>query len=108
VIAGDNLGSKFVLQTTPLGQEGYASSDFSMIGWQQGDIAIDLVYNPLKTAFVNTAQRQGAMTMGGLGMLIEQAALSQCFWFTGRLPPESILTNDEYLSIKSALSGLLA
>jgi shikimate dehydrogenase len=100
--------TKFVLQTTPLGQKGYAGFAFSLIKWKEEDIAVDLVYNPLKTAFLQRAQQEGAMTMGGMGMLIEQAALAQCFWFIGRLPNESPLESGEYLSIKSYLTNLLS
>lgn len=45
--------------------------------------AIDAVYNPLRSAFVRAARRQGAAASGGLYMLVMQAVLA---WeiFTGK------------------------
>lgn len=45
----------------------------------------DLVYNPRETKFVQDARRQGLQATTGLGMLIEQAALSFEIW-TGHNP----------------------
>jgi shikimate dehydrogenase len=45
----------------------------------------DLVYNPQKTKLVEDARHQGLQATTGLGMLIEQAALSFEIW-TGRNP----------------------
>lgn len=48
-------------------------------------IVVDLVYHPLETPLLNAARRQGCRTVGGLGMLIHQAALQQEIW-TGHTP----------------------
>jgi shikimate dehydrogenase len=45
----------------------------------------DLVYNPSETKLVQDARRQGLQATTGLGMLIEQAALSFEIW-TGQTP----------------------
>jgi shikimate dehydrogenase len=45
----------------------------------------DLVYNPRETKLVRDARRQGLQATTGLGMLIEQAALSFEIW-TGHNP----------------------
>jgi len=37
-------------------------------------VAIDLVYNPIQTAFLSSASRAGSRTLDGLGMLIYQGA----------------------------------
>lgn len=50
----------------------------------------DLVYNPRETKLVKDARSQGLSAAGGLGMLVEQAALSFEIW-TGRNPPRDIL-----------------
>ncbi|HVF25022.1 MAG TPA: shikimate dehydrogenase [Anaerolineales bacterium] len=50
----------------------------------------DLVYNPRETKLVKDARAQGSSAMTGLGMLIEQAALSFELW-TGCNPPREIM-----------------
>jgi shikimate dehydrogenase len=52
----------------------------------------DLVYNPRETKLVRNARAQGLNTSTGLGMLIEQAALSFEIW-TGHNPPRKALYN---------------
>jgi shikimate 5-dehydrogenase len=49
-----------------------------------------LVYNPRETKFVQDASRQGLQATTGLGMLIEQAALSFEIW-TGHNPSREIM-----------------
>jgi shikimate dehydrogenase len=50
----------------------------------------DLVYNPRATKLVKDAHKQGLSATTGLGMLIEQAALSFELW-TGQKPSREIL-----------------
>ena len=50
----------------------------------------DLVYNPGETRLVKDARAQGLNATTGLGMLIEQAALSFEIW-TGKSPPRELL-----------------
>jgi shikimate dehydrogenase len=50
----------------------------------------DLVYNPRETKLVKDACSQGLPATTGLGMLIEQAALSFAIW-TGRHPAREAL-----------------
>ncbi len=50
----------------------------------------DLVYNPRETKLVKLARAQGLSATTGLGMLIEQAALSFEIW-TGHNPPRDVL-----------------
>jgi shikimate dehydrogenase len=52
--------------------------------------AIDLVYNPPDTAFMQAARSAGARAENGLGMLVHQAALAFELW-TGQEPPVAIL-----------------
>ncbi|HET7144894.1 MAG TPA: hypothetical protein VFI68_12825, partial [Anaerolineales bacterium] len=53
-------------------------------------LVYDLVYNPRETKLVKDARAQGLQATTGLGMLIEQAALSFEIW-TGHNPPREIL-----------------
>jgi shikimate dehydrogenase len=50
----------------------------------------DLVYNPPETKLVREARRQSLQATTGLGMLIEQAALSFEIW-TGHNPSREIM-----------------
>ena len=47
---------------------------------------VDLVYHPLETPFLRAAREVGASTVGGLGMLVHQAALAFEQW-TGVAAP---------------------
>jgi shikimate dehydrogenase len=51
--------------------------------FRSGQLAYDLVYNPAETRFMLDAKEQGAETMCGLEMLVQQAALSYYQW-TGK------------------------
>jgi shikimate dehydrogenase len=47
----------------------------------RGDqVVVDLVYHPLRTAWLTAAEALGTRTVDGLGMLIHQAALQQERW----------------------------
>ncbi|MBH9553223.1 shikimate dehydrogenase [Inhella gelatinilytica] len=48
--------------------------------WAKGAWALDMVYGPAAAAFLQAARDQGASTRDGLGMLVEQAALSFERW----------------------------
>lgn len=52
----------------------------------EGQLVVDIVYNPLRTPFLLEAERSGARVRGGLGMLVHQAA-RQIRLFTGREAP---------------------
>ncbi|TEX45236.1 MAG: shikimate dehydrogenase [Acidimicrobiales bacterium mtb01] len=48
-------------------------------------VAVDIVYHPADTRFLNAARSRGARTIGGIGMLVHQAARQEEIW-TGRRP----------------------
>jgi len=73
-----------VVNATPLG-----SSDDDPLPdheWRPGQVALDLLYLPPVTAFMERARVAGAESWGGLGMLVRQAAASFRIW-TGQDPP---------------------
>jgi len=79
-----------IINTTPLGMSPY--DDVSP--WP-GDLAIppqaavyDLVYNPFDTQFTRNAGAAGLRAASGIGMLVEQAALSFEIW-TGLPAPRA-------------------
>ncbi len=57
---------------------------------RQSQVVVDLVYHPLRTAWLAAADRAGARTIDGLGMLIHQAALQQVAWL-GRHPDVGVM-----------------
>ncbi|MCL4261376.1 MAG: hypothetical protein KJZ52_12205, partial [Anaerolineales bacterium] len=81
-----------IVNTTPLGMtpnvnDSPLPNDVSL----KPDMPVyDLVYNPRETKLVRDARAQGLTATTGLGMLIEQAALSFEIW-TGHNPPRETL-----------------
>ena len=55
-----------------------------------GHVVADIVYHPRRTAFLVAAERAGARTVEGLGMLVHQAALQQELW-TGVKPDFTVM-----------------
>jgi shikimate dehydrogenase len=53
-------------------------------------VVADLVYHPLRTAWLIRAEQVGARTIDGLGMLVHQAALQQQAWL-GRIPDVAVM-----------------
>lgn len=49
-------------------------------------VVVDLVYAPLVTPMLARARAEGARALTGLGMLVQQAALSFAWW-TDQSPP---------------------
>ena len=49
-----------------------------------------MVYNPAETRFLREARAAGCETVGGLGMLVAQAAEQFRLW-TGRVPPAGLM-----------------
>ncbi|WP_062049988.1 shikimate dehydrogenase [Bacillus sp. JCM 19034] len=48
-------------------------------------IVSDLIYNPIETTFLKIAKNKGIQTLNGVGMFVNQAALSFEYW-TGQKP----------------------
>jgi shikimate dehydrogenase len=62
-------------------------------------IVFDLIYNPTKTSFLKMAEMQGAKVVGGLNMLISQAAKSFELWTGVEMPIDKITKKlEEYIS----------
>jgi 3-dehydroquinate dehydratase/shikimate dehydrogenase len=55
-----------------------------------GGLVYDLVYNPVTTRLLRAARAAGCRTIGGLDMLVHQAALQQERW-TGRMPSLDVM-----------------
>lgn len=57
---------------------------------KSGSVASDLIYNPLKTAFLKQAEAKGCRIHGGLGMFIYQGAYAFEYW-TGQPAPVEVM-----------------
>jgi shikimate dehydrogenase len=67
--------------------------------FNEEQIVFDLIYNPTKTKFLQTAEMQGAKVFGGLKMLISQAAKSFALWTGTEMPVDKIVKKLEgYIS----------
>ncbi len=81
-----------IINTTPLGMFPHQNAS----PWPQdlvfpvGAAVYDLVYNPVETALLRVARAGGLRVTNGLGMLVEQAALSFAIW-TGMDAPREVM-----------------
>jgi shikimate dehydrogenase len=73
-----------VVNTTSLGMIGKGEMRVPLDGLKPGTIVTDLVYAPLKTHFLETAEQMGCVTVDGLGMLLHQAVPGFERWFGTR------------------------
>jgi shikimate dehydrogenase len=88
------LPVNLIVNTTPVGM--FPNVDQSplpeKLSLPQHVAIYDLIYNPRETKFVKDARANGLKATTGLGMLIEQAALSFELW-TGKSPSREVLWN---------------
>lgn len=63
-------------------------------------VVVDLVYHPLRTAWLHAAADIGARTLDGLGMLIHQAALQQERWL-GTRPDVAVMRRAAEAALRS-------
>lgn len=57
--------------------------DFEMYDQSLPVFVYDMIYNPLKTAFLKEAEKRGIKTENGLKMLVYQAVEAEKIWFGG-------------------------
>jgi shikimate dehydrogenase len=74
-----------LVNTTPLGMKGQPSLGFDVSLLPADAVVNDIVYNPLETTLLRDASARGLRTVGGLGMLLHQAAAAFEIW-TGIRP----------------------
>lgn len=89
-----------IINCTSVGMGTDSSTPIETEGINSGHTIVDLVYHPLETRLLAAARSRGARCIGGLGMLVHQAALQQEIW-TGHQP-------DADTMIDAARSALLA
>lgn len=85
VQAGNMLdNASLVVNTTSLGMLGKTEMRVPLDGLRAGTVVTDLVYAPLKTKLLETAEQMGCVTVDGLGMLLHQAVPAFERWFGQR------------------------
>lgn len=87
-------GAHLVINCTSLGMTPHIDGSPWPVGvpLRAGQTVYDLVYNPRETRLLREAARQGARPLGGLGMLIHQAALAFERWTGVDAPIEVMRT----------------
>jgi shikimate dehydrogenase len=92
--ADDAAGADLVVQATPVGMEGTPTERSAPLlepgRLHAGQIAVDLVYHPLVTPWLAQAAGSGARAVGGIEVLIHQAAGALELWL-GTPPPMAAL-----------------
>jgi 3-dehydroquinate dehydratase/shikimate dehydrogenase len=83
-------GFDLVVNATPLGARGAleAETPAGAEHLRGARLAYDLVYNPARTRFIKEAQAAGCATLGGLPMLVAQAAAQFELWTNEAAPLE--------------------
>lgn len=91
-ITGLKPAPNLIVNTTPLGMTRHREESAwpAEVPFPPKTCIYDLVYNPPETKLLKTAREAGLQTANGLGMLVEQAALSFEIWTGARAPREVI------------------
>lgn len=81
-----------VINCTPMGMKGHSegASPLTAESLRGVRLVYDLVYNPEQTALLQAAQAAGCQTLGGLAMLVAQAAEQFRLW-TGQTAPMGVM-----------------
>lgn len=80
-----------VINTTSVGMSPHIDGVPIDSTWlKPGAVASDLIYNPLKTTFLQQAEEHGCRIHGGLGMFIYQGAYAFEYW-TGEAAPVGVM-----------------
>lgn len=84
--------SKLVVNSSTIGM--YPESDDAPTtikeSFHKDQIVFDVVYNPVKTKLLKIAEEQGAKTINGLRMFVEQGAKSFELWTGEKMPGDRI------------------
>ena len=80
--------SDVVINCTSVGMAGNDASPIDVAAITSRSVIVDLVYHPLETPLMVAARDIGCRVVGGLGMLVHQAARQQEIWI-GRRPDPS-------------------
>jgi shikimate dehydrogenase len=79
-VDADVATADLIVNATPLGMGGSTELPLAPSALRQGQVVADLVYHPLRTPLLTAAASVGATPIGGLGMLVGQAAVAFERW----------------------------
>ena len=74
-------GAALVVNTTNLGMQGQPALDLDLTTLSPDALVSDVIYVPLQTPLLAAANLRGNITVGGLGMLLNQARPAFEAWF---------------------------
>ncbi len=84
-------GPDLLVNATPVGMAPHADeSPWPASALRPGMVVFDTVYHPRRTKLLTDAESAGARVVGGIEMLVEQAALQFAAWAGRPMPPEAI------------------
>ncbi len=79
----DIAEQELIVNATPVGMNNYHTSGDHPIAFSSlhpGQLVVDMVYDPPETPLLEAAKEQGATPLGGLAMLVHQAAIAFSIW----------------------------
>jgi shikimate dehydrogenase len=84
--------SKLIVNSTTIGMMPDFEDSVTDLeeSFNEDQIVFDLIYNPANTTLLNLAEMQGAKVIGGMKMLVSQAAKSFELWTGTEMPIEQI------------------
>ena len=86
-----------LINTTSLGMKGGPEFKMSLDNLRPETVVTDIVYNPLRTPFLDAAEAAGCLTVDGLGMLLHQGVPGFERWF-GKRPEVDEATRQAVLA----------
>jgi shikimate dehydrogenase len=93
-VAADAAQADLVVDATPAGMATTAAAEAPPVVdpafLHPGQLAVDVVYHPAVTPWLAAAAARGATTLGGLGMLVHQAAAQVARWTGLEAPVEAM------------------
>lgn len=96
VVTEDAIGdADIVVNATPVGMSGRADQHlvaFDPARIKEDQLVVDIVYEPLETELMRRAAARGARVVGGVPMLVHQAARAFTSW-TGQPAPLQVMTD---------------
>lgn len=92
-----DVDADLIVNATPIGRRG---ETLPLPAIRPEMLVVDLLYDPAVTPLLAAARAGGATAFGGLGLLLQQAALSFELW-TGRQPPLDVMS----AAAASAIAG---
>lgn len=89
-----------IVNTTSLGMIGQPPLEIDLQGVKPGAVAADIVYTPLETQLLKAAAARGLKTVGGLSMLMHQAAFGFRAWFGAEAKVDAALETELIAELK--------